>query len=114
MANASTKLTSAQMAQLSAWSANMRACEGMKARLLATEAALNAAYNAVNGISTLFGLLATTDVVDDDNGLAGSAPMTVQNLMDRVTDIQTHATQWPSATYLPLWTQAAGPTNCLP
>ena len=114
MAKSSSILTSDQQAQLAAWSVALRSSEGEMARLIARVTAINASYNSTNGASTLLGLLQSTDTVDDLNGLAGAGPMTKQNLIDRVADIQLLIAAWPTATYLPLWTQAVGPTNVLP
>jgi hypothetical protein len=111
MANSSSILNAQQQAALSDWSKNMRACESQLSKLITTMAALNATYNAVGGASALLALIQATDVVDDGNGLSGSLPMTKQNLIDRVADIQTLLTTYNTTTYKSLWAQACGSTN---
>lgn len=111
MANSSNILTAPQQLQLAAWSRDVRATLSRWSQLITLMRNLNAAYNAANGASTLLGLLASGDIVDDSNGLAGSGPETKQNLIDRIANMQTELATYDNSTYLALWAQACGQSN---
>lgn len=111
MPNSSTILTAPQQVQLASWSRNLRAALSMHAKLIDAYRGLNAAYNAANGASTLLGLLSASDTIDDGNGLDGSAPMTKQNLIDRVSNLESELGTYDNSTYQGLWAQACGATN---
>jgi cell division protein ZapA (FtsZ GTPase activity inhibitor) len=114
MATSSSILTAEQQSQLANWTGAVRASEAAFAKYILTITALNAAYNVASGASSLMALLQAGDVIDDKNQLAGSGPMSKQDVIDRVADMQSLIAAWPLATYLPLWTKAAGPGNVLP
>ncbi len=111
MANASSKLTGAQAAELFRFTEALRASNGQKSKLLRVFVTLDAAYTDTDGIVAILALLASGDVIDDTSGLAGVGQITKADIVASMADAEFDIGKYNNGVQLTNWTRFAGPLN---
>src|SRR5512138_759348 len=103
-------LTAEQKAVLGEYTRMLRAWAGEQARTNNHAEALNDDYAQVQAI---LDLLATSDVIADDSGLAGAASLTKAEVVSLTATYQGVLTNYNTAGQRQLWAKAAGPGNLI-
>lgn len=104
-------LTPAQQKAIIDFSTQLRGSIGQLARLLNNVSALNASYNST--VSPILALLTGADAttpIPDSTGLAGTMPLTPNEMVTLVSHIQAELAINDTA-HIATWVKAAGPSN---